>query len=192
MLPCLVSQFASPTPSSFSPRPRSSPPDPQVAQTNLIPRTARPLSITQTRNPPADGSLPNRDKLNGSTVTIITAPVGGAFPAMGSDMARVLDDGDNLRVLPVIGKGSVQNLVDIMLLKNIDMGFVVGDALEFVKTEYTVPNIHQRVSPSSNCSATTCIVARKEIKSVRATSPARRSCQAQSPDIFRFGTSSIG
>ena len=112
------------------------------------PPTTRPLPIAQTRNPreSADGSLPNRDKLNGSTVTIITAPVGGAFPAMGSDMARVLDDGDNLRVLPVIGKGSVQNLVDIMRLKNIDMGFVVGDALEFVKKEYNVPNIEQRVS----------------------------------------------
>jgi hypothetical protein len=48
---------------------------------------------------------------------------------MGSDMARVLDAGDNLRVLPMIGKGSLQNLVDILRLKNIDMGFVVGDAL---------------------------------------------------------------
>src|ERR1700676_904581 len=105
---------------------------PQLAQMDLSPRTP-PQAIVQTRNPrqtrnpqePADGTLPDRDKLNSSTVTIITAPVGGAFPAMGSDMARVLDDGDNLRVLPVIGKGSVQNLVDIMRLKNIDMGFVV-------------------------------------------------------------------
>jgi TRAP-type uncharacterized transport system substrate-binding protein len=149
---------------------QQSAPDPQVAQTNLVPRTARPLPNTQTRNPRelADGSLPNRDKLNGSTVTIITAPVGGAFPAMGSDMARVLDDGDNLRVLPVIGKGSVQNLVDIMLLKNIDMGFVVGDALEFVKKEYNVPNIEQRVSYILKLFNNDLhIVARKEIKSVR-------------------------
>jgi TRAP-type uncharacterized transport system substrate-binding protein len=115
-----------------------------------------------------DGALPNRDKLNSSTVTVITAPVGGAFPAMGSDMARVLDDGDNLRVLPVIGKGSVQNLVDIMLLKNIDMGFVVGDALEFVKKEYKVPNIDQRVSYIVKLSNNDLhIVARKEIRTLR-------------------------
>jgi TRAP-type uncharacterized transport system substrate-binding protein len=93
-----------------------------------------------------DGKLPPRDKVNGGTVTILTAPVGGAFAAMGSDMVRVLDDGDNLRVLPIIGKGSVQNLVDIMLLRNVDMGFVVSDALEFVKKEYDVPGIEQRVS----------------------------------------------
>jgi TRAP transporter TAXI family solute receptor len=136
---------------------------------DLTPRTA-PRAIAQTRNPqePADGSLPNRDKLNSSTVTIITAPVGGAFPAMGSDMARVLDDGDNLRVLPVIGKGSVQNLVDIMRLKNIDMGFVVGDALEFVKKEYSVPNIEQRVAYIVKLFNNDLhIVARKDIKTVR-------------------------
>jgi TRAP-type uncharacterized transport system substrate-binding protein len=143
-------------------------PSPQVVEPDAGPAPGK-LAIAQ-RSPrePADGALPNRDKLNSSTVTVITAPVGGAFPAMGSDMARVLDDGDNLRVLPVIGKGSVQNLVDIMRLKNIDMGFVVGDALEFVKKEYNVPNIEQRVSYIVKLSNNDLhIVARKEIKTLR-------------------------
>src|SRR4029077_9132234 len=89
--------------------------------------------------------LPQRDVVNAGTVTVITAPVGGPMSVMGSDMANVLDDGENLRVLPILGKGSVQNLIDIMLLKNVDMGFVVSDALEFVKTEYNVPDIANRV-----------------------------------------------
>ena len=58
---------------------------------------------------------------------------------MASDMASVLDDADKLRVLPILGKGSVQNLVDILRLKNIDMGFVTTDALEFAKAEYNIP-----------------------------------------------------
>jgi TRAP-type uncharacterized transport system substrate-binding protein len=57
----------------------------------------------------------------------------------------VLDDGENLRVLPMLGKGAVQNLIDIVLLRNVDMGFVTSDALEFVKTEYDVPDIAARV-----------------------------------------------
>ena len=145
------------------------PSEPQLLEPGAS-ATRETLKIAQARNPreAADGALPNRDKLNSSTVTVITAPVGGAFPAMGSDMARVLDDGDNLRVLPVIGKGSVQNLVDIMRLKNIDMGFVVGDALEFVKKEYNVPNIEQRVSYIVKLSNNDLhIVARKEIKTLR-------------------------
>jgi TRAP-type uncharacterized transport system substrate-binding protein len=86
-----------------------------------------------------------RDALNAGTVTVITAPIGGPMSIMGSDMAAVLDDGDKLRVLPVLGKGSAQNLIDIVRLKNIDMGFVTADALEFVKTESNIPDIAKRV-----------------------------------------------
>jgi uncharacterized protein len=116
----------------------------------------------------SDGSLPDRDTLNNGTVTIITEPDGGAFAAMASDMANVLDDGENLRVLPILGKGSVQNLIDIMLLRNVDMGFVVSDAVEFVETEYHVPNMENRVRYIAKLFNNDLhIVARKEIKSIR-------------------------
>jgi len=151
-------------------------PDLALAQDRAAPRlfrgpdpdtgVARLVEATAPRNL-GDGKLPPREKVNGGTVTIITAPVGGAFAAMGSDMVRVLDDGDNLRVLPIIGKGSVQNLVDIMLLRNVDMGFVVSDALEFVKKEYDVPNIDQRVSYIVKLFNNDLhIVARKNIKTI--------------------------
>ncbi|NEN44450.1 hypothetical protein G3V71_24155, partial [Escherichia coli] len=78
----------------------------------------------QHRPPPANaavvGNLPDREALNSGTVTVITAPIGGPMSVMGSDMAAVLDEGENLRVLPILGKGSAQNLVDIIMLKNID------------------------------------------------------------------------
>src|SRR5512141_2575698 len=104
-------------------------------------------AAAQQRGPaPAQGNeLPERDQLNAGTVTVITAPIGGPMSIMGSDMASVLDDGDKLRVLPILGKGSVQNLIDILRLKNIDMGFVTSDALEFAKTEYNIPDIPKRV-----------------------------------------------
>src|SRR5690349_12221098 len=95
-------------------------------------------AIAQQRTPAQGNELPERDLLNAGTVSVITAPIGGPMSVMGSDMASVLDDGDKLRVLPILGKGSVQNLIDILRLKNIDMGFVTSDALEFVKTEYNI------------------------------------------------------
>ncbi len=84
--------------------------------------------------------LPNRDDMNANTVTVITAPAGGATAIFGSDMARVLDDG-NIRVLPVLGKGPVRNVVDILYLKAIDMGMVVSDVPEFYRLQYKIPNI---------------------------------------------------
>jgi branched-chain amino acid transport system substrate-binding protein len=54
-------------------------------------------------------------------VTVITAPAGGATAIFGSDLARVLDDDATIRVLPVLGKGPVRNVVDILYLKSIDI-----------------------------------------------------------------------
>jgi TRAP-type uncharacterized transport system substrate-binding protein len=89
--------------------------------------------------------FPNRDQVNEGTVTVITGPVGGLTPMMGSDLARVLDDEDNLRVLPVNGKGSVQNVIDLLYLKTIDMGFVYSDTPEFFRLQYNAPNIESRL-----------------------------------------------
>jgi len=88
--------------------------------------------------------MPNRDAMNANTVTIITAPAGGASAIFGSDIMRVLDDGE-LRVIPVLGKGPVRNAVDILYLKAIDMGLVAGDVPEFYKLQYKVPDISSRL-----------------------------------------------
>jgi uncharacterized protein len=114
------------------------------------------------------GTLPDRDSLNSVTVTVITAPVGGPMSVMGSDMANVLDDGEKLRVLPILGKGSLQNLIDIMRLRNVDMGFVASDALELVKTEYNIPDINRSVHYIAKLFHNTVhVLARREIRTLR-------------------------
>jgi len=90
-------------------------------------------------------TIPDRDRINEGTVTVITAPAGGATSIFGSDMARVLDDDATIRVLPVLGKGPVRNVVDILYLKSIDMGAVAADVTEFYKLQYKVPDITSRL-----------------------------------------------
>jgi TRAP-type uncharacterized transport system substrate-binding protein len=115
-----------------------------------------------------NGDRANNDKPNGSIVTVLTEPVGGAWAAMGADMASVLDDGEALRVLPIIGKGSVQNLIDILRMRNVDAGFVLTDALPFVKTEYGIDNLEQHVRYIMKVfNSEVHIVARSEITSIR-------------------------
>ena len=89
--------------------------------------------------------LPNREAMNAGTVTLITAPAGGATSIFGSDMARVLDD-NNVRVLTVLGKGPVHNVVDVLYLKAIDMGIVVADVPEFYRLQYKVTGHHLTVA----------------------------------------------
>jgi TRAP transporter TAXI family solute receptor len=91
-------------------------------------------------------TIPDRDKVNAGTVTIITAPAGGATSIFGSDMARVLDDDQNqLRILPILGKGPVRNVVDILYLKAVDMGAVAAEVPEFYRLQYGIPDIASRL-----------------------------------------------
>ena len=106
-----------------------------------LPQSARPQGIP---SPDDTWTLPNRDAMNANTVTVITAPAGGATAIFGSDMARVLDNGE-LRVLPVLGKGPVRNVVAILYLKAIDMGMVAGDVPEFYNLQYKIPDVASRL-----------------------------------------------
>jgi len=109
--------------------------------------TPAPAPVPAAENVTADDvwTIPNRDRINEGTVTVITAPAGGATAIFGSDLARVLDDDTTMRVLPVLGKGPVRNVVDILYLKSIDMGAVAADVPEFYKLQYKIPDITSRL-----------------------------------------------
>ena len=60
------------------------------------------------------GSISTRDALNANTVTLLTGTIGGTYVQFGADLASVLDDDGKLRVLPIIGRGSVQSVADTL------------------------------------------------------------------------------
>jgi uncharacterized protein len=74
-----------------------------------------------------------RDELNRNTTTIISGTPSGTYVQIAYDMSAVLDDGANMRILPVLGKGSVQNVKDILHLRGIDMGIVQSDVMGYFK-----------------------------------------------------------
>jgi TRAP transporter TAXI family solute receptor len=113
-------------------------------------------------------TIPDRDKVNAGTVTIITAPAGGATSIFGSDMARVLDDDQNqLRILPILGKGPVRNVVDILYLKAVDMGAVAAEVPEFYRLQYGIPDIASRLRYIAKLyNNEVHVVARSNIKSI--------------------------
>jgi len=74
-----------------------------------------------------------KDHLNANTTTIITGTIGGTYVQIGADLASMLDDGDNLRVLPIVGRGSVQSLADILYLKGVDLGIIRSDTLDYLE-----------------------------------------------------------
>ncbi|WP_230529909.1 TAXI family TRAP transporter solute-binding subunit [Microvirga roseola] len=73
-------------------------------------------------------------RINAGTVGIVSGGADGTYIRIAADLANVLD-GENLRVLPMIGRGSLQNLKDIMFLRGVDIGIVQMDAREQLKAE---------------------------------------------------------
>jgi TRAP-type uncharacterized transport system substrate-binding protein len=86
---------------------------------------------------------------NDIAVNIVVSGLSCTCARFAEDMRNVLNDlrPDGLRILPVLGVGGLQNLNDVLFLKNIDMGVVDEDNLRFLKQRdpRLYANIEQRV-----------------------------------------------
>ena len=79
------------------------------------------------------GSSSTKQALNANTVTLITGTIGCTYVQFGADLASVLDDGNKIRVLPIVGRGSVQSVADILFLQGVDLGIVRADTLDYLE-----------------------------------------------------------
>ena len=84
------------------------------------------------------------EKLNAWTVGLAAGQLEGAPIRFASDLARVVDDGDNLHVLPIVTRGPAENLEALLYLRGVDVAIISSDALEQFKP--LVPNIQKRVT----------------------------------------------
>jgi TRAP transporter TAXI family solute receptor len=76
-----------------------------------------------------------RSRLNENVVTIMAASPTETDLSIATDIAQVVDDGDNLRVLPIVGRGVAQNVKDVMFLRGVDMGITQANVLKhYAKT----------------------------------------------------------
>lgn len=75
----------------------------------------------------------SKERMNQNTVGIVAGKSDSAFLAAVEDLTTVLDDGDNLRVLAVLGKGAAQNVRDTLFLRNMDMGITQSNILSYFK-----------------------------------------------------------
>jgi TRAP transporter TAXI family solute receptor len=79
------------------------------------------------------GSTETKQALNANTVTLISGTIGGTYVQFGADLASVLDNGNELRILPIVGRGSVQSVADILFLQGVDLGIVRADTLDYLE-----------------------------------------------------------
>jgi uncharacterized protein len=86
---------------------------------------------------------------NAGTVTIVTnRSLGGPIMMSVLDLSTLLDDGERfekMRVIPLIARGKMQNLWDILYLRGVDMGFLQTDTLEYLKDDPQADSIRSKI-----------------------------------------------
>ena len=107
-------------------------------------------------------------EVNEWTVGLAGGLLEGTFIRYAADLANLLNDGDNLRVIPMVTFGAVGNVSDLLNLKGVDVAITQSDVLDHFRNEAKMPDIQNRIRYISPLYlAELHIYARPEIKSVR-------------------------
>ncbi|WP_246774987.1 TAXI family TRAP transporter solute-binding subunit [Bradyrhizobium diazoefficiens] len=114
-------------------------PCPVIAQT----QNSRTLQIHPARSA-AEHARPEIAAMNAWTVGLAGGLLEGAPIRLAAEMARVVDDGSSLHVLPVVTRGAAENVNSLLYLRGIDAAIINSDALEEYKRE--VPDIQRRIA----------------------------------------------
>jgi TRAP transporter TAXI family solute receptor len=101
-------------------------------------------------NPEAQASTAQREnfrsQMNANVVTIMAGSPNGTDLGIAYDIAQIVDDGDNLRVLPIVGKGAAQSVKDVMFLKGVDMGITQANIIKyFARSGELGPNLVDQI-----------------------------------------------
>ncbi len=79
------------------------------------------------------------EDINDTTVGIVSGTVTGTYVQFASDLSNVLDDPGKMRVLALLGKGSMQNVEDILKVRGVDLGIVQSDVLAYIRKRGLFP-----------------------------------------------------
>ena len=79
-----------------------------------------------------------------ATLGMLTGGVNGTFVHIGGDIAAVASS-DALRVMPLIGKGSLQNLADLFNLRGVDLALVSADSARAAEADPRYSGLRSRV-----------------------------------------------
>jgi len=108
-----------------------------------------------------------RIKKNNWTVGVAGGQRSGTYMTFADELGQVLDDGDNLRIVPIVTYGAASNLDDLLYLRGVDIAVTQSDVFEYFRTQRKVNNLDYRIHyivrlPVSELH----VLAREDIKSI--------------------------
>jgi TRAP-type uncharacterized transport system substrate-binding protein len=120
------------------------------------------------RAPQTPTDQANKQRINAWTVGLAAGRTEGAPLQLAAELARVLDDGDNMRVLPIVTRGPFDNVYDLLYLRGVDAAIVYGDVLDHFKNKPEFANSWRRINYLLSLFPSEAhVFARPEIKSIQ-------------------------
>jgi TRAP-type uncharacterized transport system substrate-binding protein len=86
-----------------------------------------------------------KQRENAWTVGLAGGAFDGTYLRLADEIGKVLDDGDRMRVLPIITHGAAGNLEDLLYLRGVDVAFTQSDVFEYFRTERKTPHLEDRI-----------------------------------------------
>jgi TRAP-type uncharacterized transport system substrate-binding protein len=86
-----------------------------------------------------------KSRRNNWTVGIAGGQLSGTYMTFANELAEVLDDGDNLRILPIVSYGAASNLDDLLYLRGVDVAVTQSDVFEYFQTQRKIAGLQNRV-----------------------------------------------
>ena len=80
-----------------------------------------------------------KNKKNNWTIGVAGGLLSGSYMTFADELAQVLDDGDNLRVIPIVTYGAASNLDDLLYLHGVDVAMTQSDVFEYFRTQRKIP-----------------------------------------------------
>jgi TRAP-type uncharacterized transport system substrate-binding protein len=111
--------------------------DPTIAQPRRALRDPRPPPVA-----PEESQI--RDRINAGTIGLAGGLLEGAPIHFATEIARVVNEGGDMQVLPIVTRGPTENVNDLLYLKGIDTAIINSDSLEEYKSQ--APQIQQRIA----------------------------------------------
>jgi uncharacterized protein len=117
----------------------------------------------------AKATAPSAESIvaNRGVVELETGSSAGISVRIVEDIASIVNDGATRRLVPVVGQGSLGNIIDLKLLRGIDMAIVSADILDYAREQKLFPGMDATITYITKLyNEELHLLARPEIKSI--------------------------
>jgi len=85
------------------------------------------------------------ERINNNTVSVIAGELGSTDLAIAHELSLVLDDGDNLRIMPMVGAGGGRNIRDLRFMKGADLAITQPSLLARMRQSGDIGAIDDKI-----------------------------------------------